>query len=1127
MPVKKEVPEDQKQRDAVIRERARNIIVDAGAGTGKTTLLVDRLVELLAPAGNHPAIPVSRIAAVTFTRKAAGELRLKIREKILSGLVAEDQKSPRQKLLRDALAGLDTAYVGTIHSFADRLLRLRPVEANLSPNYEIEENEGYLISETSELILHGAQSGTLEQELAGIKWPLPASQVQEIILDALDAGILPETKSGSGYSEKRGLDALFKGFIDFRDIKTDLPTEKFDSARYRRYAEEFLALEKDIQGKGKGPGFDWFKRMADLIKSTLKEENPKEIFRKLILKPPEIADSTLGRGFGDCQEGFDAWKAFAGDKNVNKVRETALKDDLQGPLFQWLAGRLTWLSPVVAAAYEKVKARHKAVDQVDLLIKLRDILTGKEVRSYYQGLFDQILVDEFQDTDPLQAEVIAYLCEEKATGENWKEVKLASGKLTIVGDPKQSIYRFRRADIEMYEEMRVLIMKSDYLKAELTTNFRSDQALIEWFNGRFDEFLGDSIKEGVVFKKEGGSVFNRRLVAGREDRCPPSVHVLNYPTGGSNKGHIQAAEAKTLARYLRRLVDEGKTQVKDPVSGKPRPLAFGDIAVLAFATTGLAPLFKEFDLFGIPYSSRGGQLFINDALHTRFILALRAIADKDDGLALAMLLRPPFFSVDLDELALIENGEKKGDGLEAARQAQNFIRELRARRHQRLPGETARELLESTVLGRAVALGPNGAQRLDRLRELCHIIANKACNEGWDFDEITAETRGWMKGAPQLDPPHPVGKEAVQVMTVFQAKGLEFPAVAIWDSSTPASKGASPKPWIATRDGKSWAITIANLAWEETEEGSIFEKEDNFLTQERKRLVYVQATRARDLLIIPKHIIPEPKKGSKKKKPDCIYFDLLGDLEKKSDLVQIIPGFSEENPPAWAKGIEGPAQPKIVFNDKLFSSVNKRWDEELKKSSRPFYQPISVVAAAVESARYPREVDGLTDTPRKPREGRFGTVFGDTVHLGIGRVISGKAKDASGALDWVRKETGLAENISEAQKDIERALNCLKKEGLLEKDIEVQLEYPVAGPQKEEKIISGFMDFIGIKGDCANIIDFKTDSPPEGGPQNLQSQYREQVKKYREILGQGSLSGIKNIKCGILFTASGKLFWVE
>src|SRR5689334_10166559 len=164
---KRKTPPDQNQRDAAVAERDRNVLVDAGAGTGKTTILVDRLVEMLAPSRGQRAVAISRIAAITFTRKAAGDLRLRIRERLLNELAEVDPGTEREAQLRDALAGLDTAFVGTIHAFADRLLRLRPVEADLSPSFEIAEDQGPLIRETLEVLLQTVESGTLAAELTG------------------------------------------------------------------------------------------------------------------------------------------------------------------------------------------------------------------------------------------------------------------------------------------------------------------------------------------------------------------------------------------------------------------------------------------------------------------------------------------------------------------------------------------------------------------------------------------------------------------------------------------------------------------------------------------------------------------------------------------------------------------------------------------------------------------------------------------------------------------------------------------------------------------------------------------------------------------------------------------------
>ena len=221
---------DPAARDAAVTERARNVLVDAGAGTGKTSLLVDRFVEMVAPVAGAPPVPIERLAAITFTRKAAGELRLRIRERLLAGLAQSGLPAARVGQLRAALAGLDTAYVGTIHGFADRLLRLRPVEAQLSPAYEIAEEDDALVRETFELLLHAVQAGTLETELAGTPAAARAAEAARTVLFALHADIPSESRD-VGWSVRHGLDGLVAGFIELRDVPPpDAEPAAFDAA---------------------------------------------------------------------------------------------------------------------------------------------------------------------------------------------------------------------------------------------------------------------------------------------------------------------------------------------------------------------------------------------------------------------------------------------------------------------------------------------------------------------------------------------------------------------------------------------------------------------------------------------------------------------------------------------------------------------------------------------------------------------------------------------------------------------------------------------------------------------------------------------------------------------------------
>ena len=1117
--VRKPAP-DQAQRDAAVAERRRNVLVDAGAGTGKTTILVERLVEMVAPRGSAPALAIGRIAAITFTRKAAGELRLRIRERLLEELASESPASPRARALRDALAGLDTAHVGTIHAFADRLLRLRPVEAGLSPSYDVAEDDGPLVRETFDVLLQAVEKGTLAAELHGDPAADLAGEATQTILDALDAGLRAASRE-TEWHVYYGLDALVEGFIRQRDVPPPTAAAaQFDAPAFRAAVDEMLRYCKGLP-ESDAEGLRWLARAAHTLGRVRDDPDTvallAEVRRVDAAKP---GDPTKERDFENHDAAFDVWNAWKGDKRKRRLRDGSLRDDLRAPLDRWMATRLVRLFPVVVALYERVKARRKQLDQLDLLVKLRDLLAGKEeVRGEYQRMFEHVFVDEFQDTDPLQAEVVLYLCEREPRARSWKDVELQDGKLTLVGDPKQSIYRFRRADVAMYDGVRGVVARRDHLEAKLTANFRSVPPLIEWFNGRFARVLGVA-PDGRPFDPATGTVFQQPLDPGREGERSAPVHVLafDFAPGAPRKvDEYRELEGRALARYLRWLVEskECDVTVVDPVDGQPRRPRYGDIAVLAVSTWQLALLFPRFDEEGIPYASRGGTLFLEDPLHRQFLLGLRAVADGDDGVAEAALLRPPFFGVDLLDLVrerAVKEGDEPSDeeGLRA-REARTLVRELRRRRFDRPPGATARDLLERTAFGRAIALGPNGTQRLARLRELCLVLEQLAADEGLDYDAATARLRRWVDAPAQLDAPHPVGTETVQVLTVHQAKGLEFPVVVLWDGKGLWEPRPESRAWRVNAESGGWMVDLDGLGWEEPRGLRIRETERAYLDAERRRVIYVAATRARDLLVVPKAGAVQPGRH------------VCGDLlhEAPSELVRAVEPYIEGREPAWARreNEEAEARPD---GERVQREVADWWSARSKEAARPRFRPTSVSGEARAAAR--EGTDAATPT-HKPRDGRFGGLFGTTVHHAVGLVLGGIPLEK--AVARAVKLTGLPEHRDEVHADVGRALDALESERLPRSlGLDLRVEYPIAGAVHGELVV-GYVDLVGASADRLAVVELKTDAAPNGAPERAYPEYVAQVRTYGELLAASGVVGSRRLRCGLLFTAEGRIRWIE
>jgi ATP-dependent helicase/nuclease subunit A len=1091
---------DDEDRQRAIAERERNVIVDASAGTGKTRLVVDRLVELVAPREGRGAIPIDRLAAITFTRKAAGELRVRTRQHILEQLATLPPDSPRVAPLRHALGGIDTAQIATIHGFADHLLRKWPAQARLDPHYELDDDDARLADECFQVLVHAAETRTLGELLRGSDTSDRAGEATATLLCAQRAGLRLRSLETEHWTY-HGLDNLVAGFVRHRDLAApELAAAPLDRAAFEQFADEYLRLVDGLSRETRGGR--WLVDSAAILRGVMGERDPAVMFRELVERlergPHGRASDAPRRAhdFPGDDRAWDAWRAFAGDERRTPVRLRPLRDDLLAPLRRWLAIRLARLRPVVLGVYELVKARHQVVDHIDLLLRLRDLLRDdRAIRRACQGLFDHIFVDEFQDTDPLQAEIVLFLCERGAEAATWDAVTPAPGTLTLVGDPKQSIYRFRRADIATYQRVVEIVERAPHQSVRLSSSFRSAPGLVDWLNGRFAELLGASAR-GERFRHDTGDVFHHPLARGRASGADPTVHAVPIdPADGGSAAEVRALEAEAMARYLRWLVHVSDTRIVDPVTNEPRPIGYGDIGVLAITTTNLPVLFEAFDRDDVPYAARGGAIFLGDPIHRRFLLGLCALADRDDGVALAALLRPPFFAVDLGDLACA----RADDPDDRAAQARAIVRELRRRRFERGPGATARALLEDTGIGRTIALGPNARQRLSGLRELCFQIEARALAEQLDFDATMERLRGWIDHPPALDRPHPVAGDAVRVITIHQAKGLEFPVVVLWDARATWKERATHDAWTMERDGRGWAMRLHLLRWEEPAGLEIEQRERLMRAAERKRLVYVAATRARDILVIPKLGTSDER---------WILGRLLGNAS--SSTVVEPERHAQDRHADWfdAASPATAAPPEDVTQRDV--ELTRMWNERAAEASRRRLPPSAFTQAASQRLLW-------------GKKGRFGSVFGDTVHMAIGLVLQA-TKTAEDAVRTAAARTALTAHVPEAVEDVVRALATLHTLGVSAGEGAYRLEYPVAGLAPGGDLVAGYVDLVVERADGIVVLDFKTDAPPETEDGILQK-YVDQVRGYAGVLEQAL--GIGPIRAGLLFTADGGVRWLS
>ncbi len=826
-------PPDQPTRDRIERELNRTFLVEAGAGSGKTHSLARRIAAGIA-SGTYR---IDEVAAVTFTRKAAAELRGRLQLALEDRLERQPAAVERERI-HLALSTIERFFAGTIHSFCARLLRERPVEAKVAPGFveldDVEDQRRRRLAWREFVVRERGSGSALMADLQAAKVkPSDLDQAFAIVCDHDEVEFPPGTAEAPDPAPAwQALDrfskAVSKALPD--------PVEATTKCRVQQVAVELRS------------------RLA-----VARRNRPGALAELLALCDGEF--TTTKRWWGDGRSHRNAVAAGV-DALVDEFRRNVVDPWLQS----WHAYvyRLA-ITALMAArgSYRTERRRDNIVNYTDLLSATAALLrSNPDVRRAMQQKYRWILVDEFQDTDPIQAEVLVLLAADEASiasaaAADWSTVRLRPGALFVVGDPKQSIYRFRRADIDIYNAVRTLVQASGGEVLSLTACWRSLPEVCELANTVFPgRFPPAPTAEAPRFEKlEPVRPSPDKRKAGAR---PTGVVRLTIPAGVPGKD-VDEEEAARIAAYIRAEV-------------AARRRRFGDFLILARGRPRLGTYASALEQLEIPVEVSGAGMFLESPHVATLCQLLTSLTDPLDSVTLVGVLRGPLFGISDPELFAYRQAGGRfeltapiagvGDGNPANdNRTQAALRSLQ--RLYRLtrtlpPGAAVDQILDETGLLALASTTAAGAaagdllQAIDRVRQVTELGGSLAEAAGALQEDAPLSTD--IESLP-LEPGR---QDVVRIMNLHRVKGLEAPVVFLADPSHGfvfppevrivreggVSRGFMKIEW---RSDETYARQLIGMPVDWSAHEAV---EQRYREAEVIRLLYVAATRARDLLVV-------------------------------------------------------------------------------------------------------------------------------------------------------------------------------------------------------------------------------------------------------------------------------------
>ncbi|CAA9261038.1 MAG: ATP-dependent helicase/nuclease AddAB, subunit A [uncultured Acidimicrobiales bacterium] len=1068
---------DEAERERVARTGlGETLFVEAGAGTGKTHELVRRVVNLVVETG----VPLSAVAAITFTEAAAAELRDRIREAFEKSL-ADHLCEPDREACERALADIDQAAIGTLHGFCLRILSEHALAVELPPRVEI------LDEVSSQLAFEERWTRFVD----GI-YDDPASEA--LVLRAWALGVEIDAQSKLKASLK-DVASIFEDSWDRLDGLVATAPTGLAPVDLEPVVRAMRAL-REVKATNTNPKDLLLDRCAEvetMVDEVLAEADPLRQLR--LLRSGEARWRSSGLG------GRLNWPDVVTARAAVNAVGLAAKEVHEGVANDVLRQLSIRLAHFTRDAAEQRRAAGR-LDFHDLLVLARRLLRNSpDARTTLHGRYQRLLLDEFQDTDPIQIEVavlIAAAVEGGDVDRSWQEIAPLPGRLFFVGDPKQSIYRFRRADIKLFLGARAHFAANGPVL--LRQNFRTVEPVLEWVNHAFGRLMTEHPDRQAAYQP----------LSAHRSASPHADHrvVLLGGAATGSAGEIRSQEAAAVARTVRSVGDDPQSwKVFDRGADDWRDPKWSDVTILLPTRTSLRQLEDALDHQRVPYRVATGSLVFDTQEVREALDAMQAIDDPGDELALVSALRSPLYACsDVDLLTYHQAGGRWDLGPRAAgvptdhpvARALEHLQSLAALRWWNEPSALLDRLLRERD---AFALAFGSRRPREVWRRLRFIVDQaRAFEESgggglraflrWADLQRTEGTRVHEPLLAELD------DDAVNILTIHGAKGLEFPITVLSGATTQATTGRRGPQVI-------WGGSVpeVKLSRQTTDNfNRLADIEAEMDVDERLRLLYVACTRARDHLVVSTFHKPrtKPRPGS--------FGDSYGEwltnasIGAADTLWRRLPEAEESDtevpeeaatPAAAGAATAGPA-PLLQDRDEWLA----RREAMLEPQRRPrFVSATTIAGDAGASPRAAAEADplevaevtddaqhndtaGAADAARREipwRRGRAGSAIGRAVHAVL-QMVGDPADD--GRIGELASQQAHVEAVPDAVDTIAAlARSALRSPSVVAAHAAERCwrEVYVAAPLGD-RAIEGYIDLLYETPDGLVLVDYKTDA---------------------------------------------------